>query len=472
MDPGAHRGRPTSIGQAPAQHLLGRNSSTSPHPQALGSNLNGASALALANQLNQQIARQQLQQQQQQQAAGFDPTFAADLQYSLGNGAAGGYSDFGASGLSAQQQNGAFTNPNFAGTGAGDPAAFSSFGLNPGSFDDPSAGLDANLLNDFDPSTLDSILSSQSSPDHLSPTRGNGSMSHSLTPSATTSPPHTNSPPHLLAPDDARRQSGTPSPHASPNNFSTATFPMQQHQQNQPNRPRNVSESLDPSSAFYPPQGQNEWAHMNLGGYRHQRTPSDNISDVSSNHASPYLGTLDSFDAVGYTNQVQQSSPLLNSSGQLDPVFGDTSLGLQGFSLSENNNNMSQQQQQQQQQNYHTPGHSPGHSPLLLPQQQQALPAFTADNNFGLVSAHVPNGLNGGNASGLDLFPNAGAGPEPFPSYNQQQISAASPGGMSDTMSPPAIEIDFVPTVQQNANPAPGMRATGSEDALAIPRRE
>ena len=240
----------------------------------------------------------------------------------------------------------------------------------------------------------------------------------SLDPMATTMQSHSPTPPHLL-PEMARRQSNSPSPSASPS-FQQATF-------GSANRPRNTSESLDPSSAMYGLAGQNEWS--NMGAYRgHRRTPSDNYSDYSShsNQASPYMPTLDSFDANSH------SSPLLNPTQ--DPAFND-GLGLQEFSLNEN-------QPPQQLQNYHSPGHSPHISPRLIPQQQHQLPTFTPENNFGLNTNM--NGQFNPQPNGLDMFP--GGGHEPFPSLSGQ----TSPGefGHADQMSPPEINIDYAPPAQ------------------------
>lgn len=306
-------------------------------------------------------------------------------------------------------------------------SAFPSFDFNQTSYDQ-STSLDPTLLDNFAPTSLD-LLPQQ----HILETT-NGS----LDPMATTVQSHSPTPPHLL-PGMARRQSGSPSPHASPN-FQHATFQSMQGM----GRPRNLSESLDPSSAMYPPGQGNEWSGM--GAYRgHRRTPSDNYSEISShsNQNSPYMGNLDNFDPNAH------SSPMLNPSQ--DPTFNND-LGLQGFSLSDS--------QIPQQHSYVSPGHSPQPSPRLVP--QQALPPFTAENNYGLTA-----GMNGQYAQqqngGLEMFP--GVGQEPFPSLNQ-----SSPGdfGAADQMSPPEINIDYAPPAK---NPMEHTRPSNPEDTLSPPLR-
>ncbi|KAK3714196.1 DNA-binding transcription factor [Vermiconidia calcicola] len=285
-----------------------------------------------------------------------------------------------------------------------------------------SPSLHSSLLGDVDPNSLD-LLSQQQ-----------GTQSTSLDPMATMQT-HAPTPPHLL-PDMARRQSNSPSPHASPS-FAQAAFGSM-------SRPRNTSESLDPSSAMYP-QGQNEWS--NMGAYRgHRRTPSDNYSDYSShsNQASPYLQNLDSFDANA------QTSPLLDPSQ--DPTFNDA-LGLQQFSLSDNLPHQSQ--------SYHSPGQSPHISPRLVA-QQHALPPFTAENNFGLTANNM-NGQFNQQQGNLDMFP--GNAQEPFPSLSSQQ--SPDQFGNADQMSPPEINIDYAPPTRPVETARPG----NDGEALSPPMR-
>ncbi|WPG98561.1 Hypothetical protein R9X50_00135300 [Acrodontium crateriforme] len=275
----------------------------------------------------------------------------------------------------------------------GGSSAFPSFDFNQGDF----ANLDQTSL---DPALLGGSID----PSSFLQTSEGASLDSMATMHAMSS--HSPTPPHLLPQMAGRPQSQSPSPHASPNAQQTSFGNLNTNINNNFNRPRNVSDSLDPSSALFPPGQQNEWGAM--GAYRgHRRTPSDNYSDVSSNQASPYLATSDNFDG--------HSSPLLNPSQ--DPSFNE--LGMQQFTLTDN-----------QQHNYPSPGHSPGHSPSLMA-QQHSLPPFTAENNYGLTTQ---------TQGGLEMFP--GMGQEPFPSLNAQ---SPNDFGAADQMSPPEINIDYAP---------------------------
>jgi hypothetical protein len=298
-----------------------------------------------------------------------------------------------------------------SGANPSDSSAFPSF-FNQGY--DSNGALDPSVLNDLNPRALELQ------------TTDNGANSMAAMQS------HSPTPPHLL-PEMARHQSQSPSPSASPS-YAQASFGM--------NRPRNTSETLDPSSAMFP-QGQNEWSNMYRG---HRRTPSDNYSDYSShsNQASPYMPNMDSFDANAH------SSPLLHSQ---DPAFND-GLGLQQFSLNETS---PQQQHVQPQQAYHSPGHSPHISPRLIPQQQQ-LPAFMADNNFGMNTDM--SGQYVQQQNGLEMFP--GSGEEPFPSLNQQNLVE----GNADQMNPPEISINYAPPTGPM-----DMRPGTNDEALSPPAR-
>lgn len=183
-----------------------------------------------------------------------------------------------------------------------------------------------------------------------------------------------------------------------------------------------------------------------MAAYRaHQRSPSDQLSDISSAHNSPYMQTMDSFD---------HSSPMLNPSA--DPSLSD-GLGLGHFSLSEPHHAT---------QSYYSPGHSPHISPRLMPQQNE-LPAFTADNNFGMVPAMSGQFMQ--STDGPELFPSYGQGQESFPSYNQP--TSPSDLGAADQMSPPEISIDYAPPAKQNhVNPRPS-RSIGDGETLSPPIR-
>lgn len=289
------------------------------------------------------------------------------------------------------------------------------------------ANPDSNAFPSFDLGTTDFTSNTALDPSLLE------APDTSLANMATSMQPPSPTPPHLL-PEMARRHSNSPSPQTSPG--------FQQHQSYMSARPRNTSESLDPSSAMYPPSGANEWASM--GPYRtHKRTPSDQYSDYSShsNQASPYLQTYDTFDA--------QTSPLLNP--QQDPTFD--ALGLQQFTLGDT---------QQHQQSYHTPGHSPqqtyhtpGHSPRISPQlmpQQHGLPQFATDNGF---------------AFGTNQFAHQSNGYEMFPPLSKPQ--SPSEFGQADQMSPPEIQVEFAPPSTTTVNQH--MKLENDQEALSPPAR-
>lgn len=393
---GHERGRSPSAG-------LKHSPAASPHPP-LDSFTGADGSFNLHNGLSAQTAA----------GAYLDPGLAQDYtqqgQWSLGT-TYNGYSE--------QHQN--YQPPILP--SQNDTSAFPSFDFNPNTSDQTSF-LDPALLNDFDLSSI-----------QLPPSQQGGQQPNATLNPMATMQSHSPTPPHLL-PEMARRHSQSPSPHTSPSvqqaNFGSFT------------RPRNTSESLDPSSAMFPQGQQNEWSGMRA--YRgHNRTPSDQFSDISShsNQASPYIPNLDSFDANAH------SSPLLNASQ--DPIFNND-LGLQEFSLNEG-----QLHQQSQQQHFHSPGHSPQPSPRLMPQQQ--LPQYTAADNYGMnagIHTHFSQQTNG-----LDMFPPTSQ--EAFPALNNQ---SPNDFGQADTMSPPEIAIDFAPPAKiESVRPGP------ADDTLSPPAR-
>ncbi|GAB7361478.1 hypothetical protein MBLNU230_g1534t1 [Neophaeotheca triangularis] len=298
---------------------------------------------------------------------------------------------------------------------------------------DQNGSLDPTLLG-LDPNSLD---------------LQNFHSNASLNPMATTMQHQSITPPHLL-PDMARRQSNSPSPNVSPN------FAQNGFQPSMNNRPRNISDSLDPSSAWNTQGQNNDW--LGMGGYRQNRTPSDQYSEAShSNQASPYMPTYDSFD---------HSSPLMNP--QEDPIFADA-LGMGNFSLNDQQQTMQQQQQQQPQQTFHSPGNSPGHSPGLMPQSQHILPPFTAENNYGLQSTMSSQYQQPqySQPNPLELFPGYES-EAVFPPMSQ----GTSPGavGEANAMSPPEINIDFAPETKAHAG---NTKASNDipEDTLSPPAR-
>ncbi|KAK5116718.1 hypothetical protein LTR62_007392 [Meristemomyces frigidus] len=305
-----------------------------------------------------------------------------------------------------------------------DTSAFPNFDFNQPEYDlnrasfDGSASLDPQLLSGLDTTTTDPL-----SVHALE--NGLGVSQAQMTATMQSHTPMTAN----LFPEMVRQQSASPSPHATPG--------FQQHGFAPMGRSRNTSESLDPSSAMFPPIT-NEWPSRAFGG--HRRQPSDNISELSShsNQASPYLSTLgDSFD------QNPNTPPMLHQSQE--PMFNGELL--QGFSISE----------AQMQQPYISPNHSQFPSPQL---QAQQLPAFTADNNYGLSTATL-NGQFTQQANGLEMFPSGAH--DAFPALNNH----TSPGeGAADQMSPPEINIVHAPTIKDSTE---NLRKDGAEHTLSPP---
>lgn len=261
-------------------------------------------------------------------------------------------------------------------------------------------------------STLDpQLLDSQSQAQSVNPTDLMNQMA--------TSQAHSPTPPHLLP----SMNHGSPSPNASPN-LNQGAFPSPGHSRHA---------SLDPSAAYGQVQS-NEWA--NMAQFRgHRRSPSETYSDVSSAHASPYMGNKDSFDH-------DNPSPLLNA--QQDPSLFQEVMQFGHFNLNDNHSHIS-------------PGHSPHISPRLIP-QQQSLPQFQP-GSFGLD----PSLNNQFVHQGMGAY--QGQGVEPFPTINQ----AGPEFGQADTMSPPEINIDFAPPSRQASfePPKPELQT----DALSPPDR-
>lgn len=421
------RGRsPQAFGQQHTRHSL----SASPHPPAAFTNAEyETNSYSQAQSQSAFSAYDPSFTQDFSQAQYLDPSFATDFPQQLHSQQPSMIQHDSQSFLQSQPQqyghlDGHIANPR---TSSDFSTTFPSFDSNQSGFDQ-NQSLDPTLL-DFDPTQLD-----------LLPQQQLNNTTTSLDPMAATMQAHTQG---MYQDIIGRRLSGgSPSPHASP------SFPQFQPQTSfhtPTNRPRNTSESLDPSSAMFPPHGQNEWAAV--GTYRsHQRTPSDNLSDISSHsaQASPYLGNLGDFDVNGH------SSPLLAASH--DPSFnGD--LGLHGFSLNE---------QQQHQQHIPSPGPSPFHSPRL--DAQQPLPQYTPADNYGLDGAPFVSQHNG-----YDMFP--GIGVEPFPSLNNHVIPNVNlngdVGGAADQMSPPEVVIDYAPST----GPSEPMRSGSAEHTLSPPLR-
>jgi hypothetical protein len=268
------------------------------------------------------------------------------------------------------------------------------------------------LSNTLDPQLLDSQPQSQS----VNPSE----LMHQMATSQAQSP----TPPHLLPgmmSHPYQHQQHTPSPHASPN-MNQGAFPSPAHSRHA---------SLDPNAA-YQVQNNNEWASMSQ--FRgHRRTPSETHSDISSQHASPYMGNNDSFDN-------ENPSPLLNAQ---DPSLFQEVMQFGQFNLNDAQSHIS-------------PGHSPHISPRLMP-QQQALPHFQP-GSFGLDPT-----LNNYQQQ-MGAYQNQGQ--EPFPTINQ---GSAPDFGQADTMSPPEISIEFAPPSRQASFEPP--KPEHQTDALSPPDR-
>jgi len=288
----------------------------------------------------------------------------------------------------------------------GDFNLFGDSGLDSGQAIDPSF-----LSNTLDPQLLDSQPQNQS----VNPS----DLMHQMATTQAQSP----TPPHLLPSMNQHQHQHTPSPHASPN-MNQGAFPSPSHSHSR-------HASLDPNAAYQVQN--NEWANMTQ--FRgHRRTPSETYSDVSSAHASPYMGNNDSFDN-------DNPSPLLNAQ---DPSLFQEVMQFGQFNLNDNQAHIS-------------PGHSPHISPRLIP-QQQSLPHFQP-GSFGLDPT-----LNHYGQQGMGAY--QAQGQEPFPTINQ------GPGpefGQADTMSPPEISIEFAPPSRQASFEPP--KPEHQADALSPPDR-
>ena len=227
-----------------------------------------------------------------------------------------------------------------------------------------------------------------------------------------------------------------PSPDSGQQGFSGSTH-QSRHQ------------SLDPSSAAFPPGHSGDWPAYQP--YRsHQRSPSD-ISDTESQQLSPFFRDSDNFD------DLQGNSPLM--SGQSDQNLSEVMH--MGFSLSDATMNHSQQQQQQQQQQQH---HSIHGSPHLPPDQQ--IPQFTTADNFGSLAPepmYTPSETS-------PMFSNQGG--ESFPSFGYGGNNSVGDMGGPGQMPAPSINIDLAP---QDKQPPPIQieqhRERSGSDALSPPAR-
>lgn len=237
--------------------------------------------------------------------------------------------------------------------------------------------------------------------------------------------------PNLLSPEHHSSPSNN---HASPPVPTSGPFYSPRHSR---------SASLDPMMAAYMSNPSQEWQDMleNPAFQGHRRAPSEH-SDVSSvSHHSPYGAQHESFEALDGT------SPSL--AAQNDPVLYDNNLGMDSFTLSE-----------QQQQQHHQQGLSPNQSPYVSPQ----LPSQDVNNEAFLL----------GGQQNMTQFP-----PLSHDAYSGQpdegavlNIQVPSMGGvdmnqMNNMAPPPSINVEFAPPSRM-----PSFGPGNDFDALSPPSRK
>lgn len=210
------------------------------------------------------------------------------------------------------------------------------------------------------------------------------------------------------SPSSQDQQQSSPGP-TSPPGSTPGTYYTPQHSR---------TTSLDPATAAYlSGQSNPDWQSVmnNSAAFQgHRRAPSE-VSEVSSTNHSPYLSQHE------YDGMENNTSPLL--APQNDPTLYDNALGIESFTLSE--------QQQQQQQGF-SPLHSPYISPQLMPQQGTEMVP-----NASYLSANM-----------MSQFPSA-----PTDMYGMSQedmMNAAMDNGSADIgqasqMAPPSINVEFAP---------------------------
>lgn len=150
----------------------------------------------------------------------------------------------------------------------------------------------------------------------------------------------------------------------------------------------------------------------------------------------------ESFDGVENSNP----SPLL--AAQNDPGLYDNTLGIESFTLSE------QQQQRPQQLQSFSPAHSPYLSPQLMPSQgQEMIP------NIPYISA--PTNADDSNPQ----FPNA---PDMFGNGIDAMGNLQMDIGQASQMAPPSINVELAPP---SKSPTIGLSKTNDIDSLSPPPR-
>ncbi|KAJ9197045.1 transcriptional regulator family: C2H2 zinc finger [Paecilomyces variotii] len=296
-------------------------------------------------------------------------------------------------------------------TGAGEENFSNLLNSDQSSFD---FSLYQNNPGEFDPSSLldPQIQQSQSPNQSVNPADLVSAMSS----------PHNPTSPHHLQPD----QHSSPGP-ASPPSSNPGNYYHRSHSRHT---------SLDPATAAYMTgHPQSDWQGMlgNPAFQGHRRAPSEH-SEVSSVTHSPYMSQHESFDAIE-----NNPSPLL--SAQNDPTLYDNALGIESFTISE------------QQQHGFSPGHSPYISPQLGPQQTLDVgldTQFLASNQLNQFPSPSTDMYLGGDGS----------------MANMQGISAAEMG-QATQMAPPSINVEFAPP-SRNPSFGPG-KPPADMDALSPP---
>ncbi|KAL1968887.1 hypothetical protein VTN77DRAFT_1248 [Rasamsonia byssochlamydoides] len=242
------------------------------------------------------------------------------------------------------------------------------------------------------------------------------------------SSPHNAASPHLLSPE---QHSSPGHNHTSPPPASTsAPFYSPQHSRHT---------SLDPMSAAYmTSQSQSDWQGLlgNPSFQGHRRAPSEH-SDVSSAAHSPFMAHQESFEGVESNH-----SPLF--AAQNDPSLYDNALGIESFSLSE-------QQQQQQ-------GFSPAHSPYMSPQQ-------TGDVGNEPLFLSTQQTSNQFPALPADMYI---SGEGAMTSAQQGGTSSGEMGQAAQMAPPPSINVELAPPSRM---PSFGPGKEADFDALAPPSR-
>ncbi|KAB8230722.1 putative C2H2 transcription factor Crz1 [Aspergillus alliaceus] len=246
------------------------------------------------------------------------------------------------------------------------------------------------------------------------------------------SSPHAAASPQI-SPQEQQPHHSSPGP-MSPPGATPGTYYTPQHSRHT---------SLDPASAAYlTGNSHSDWQSVmgNAAFQGHRRAPSE-VSEVSSAAPSPYMSQHESFDGVD-----NNPSPLLAPQTN-DPGLYDNALGIETFTLSE--------QQQQQHHQGISPAHSPYISPQLMPQQGTELiptmPYISAP--AGSRYSCPPTDIYGNGAEGV---------------LNMSQGNAlAGDIGQASQMAPPSINVEFAPPAR---NPIfPPAKPAADLDSLSPP---